>query len=333
MRLYGLDIARFAAFAGMVLVNFRIVAEVHLGPSWANTIINALEGRAAALFVVLAGIGISLGKPNRRTLFNRALFLFILGMVNYLIFPADILHFYAVYFLFALLLLNASSRMLLVTAAMVVLIGFALLLILDFDKGWDWDTLEYAGFWTLQGFIRNTFFNGFHPVFPWAAFLILGLWVGRLPLGSQRIQLALIAAGVAGAVGSAVLHRWVVAPYDIHELFTLAPIPPSPFYMISSSSSALAVIGLFLWLTPLVENAKLTQWIVKTGRIALTLYIGHIVIGMGILEEFGMLGGAFTPEQLFFYSVGFIIACVGFAVLWSKFVSRGPLEWFMRKIT
>lgn len=32
MRLHGLDIARFLAFTGMVLVNFRIVAEPAPGP-------------------------------------------------------------------------------------------------------------------------------------------------------------------------------------------------------------------------------------------------------------------------------------------------------------
>ena len=34
MRLQGVDIARFVAFVGMVLVNFRIAAEVSTGGGW-----------------------------------------------------------------------------------------------------------------------------------------------------------------------------------------------------------------------------------------------------------------------------------------------------------
>lgn len=56
MRLHGLDIARFLAFCGMVLVNFRIAAQVTPGTDAISLFTNSLEGRAAALFVVLAGL-------------------------------------------------------------------------------------------------------------------------------------------------------------------------------------------------------------------------------------------------------------------------------------
>ena len=59
-RLEALDAARFLAFCGMVLVNFRIAAQVAPGNDWASTVIDLLEGRAAALFVILAGIGIGI---------------------------------------------------------------------------------------------------------------------------------------------------------------------------------------------------------------------------------------------------------------------------------
>ncbi|MEX0316685.1 MAG: hypothetical protein AB3N21_01945 [Ruegeria sp.] len=41
----------------MVLVNFRIAANVPDGSDWASVPISGLEGRAAALFMVLAGSG------------------------------------------------------------------------------------------------------------------------------------------------------------------------------------------------------------------------------------------------------------------------------------
>jgi uncharacterized membrane protein len=94
-RIIGYDIARALAVFGMVVVNFKIVmgAEKN-GPAWLVGIVGLLDGRAAATFVVLAGVGLSLlsqkGRveknrdrlaQDRRTLLKRALFLFILGLL------------------------------------------------------------------------------------------------------------------------------------------------------------------------------------------------------------------------------------------------------------
>ncbi len=60
-RLHGLDFARFLAFAGMVFVNFHVVTGSGSGGLWATGFLVSLEGKAAATFVVLAGIGLGLG--------------------------------------------------------------------------------------------------------------------------------------------------------------------------------------------------------------------------------------------------------------------------------
>ena len=93
-RLEGLDLARAMALLGMVLVNFRIAMGVLAGgPTWLKPLLDALEGRSAASFVVLAGIG--LGLSTRKLAWSaamshtarRALFLLIVGLLNYLVFP------------------------------------------------------------------------------------------------------------------------------------------------------------------------------------------------------------------------------------------------------
>jgi len=64
-----------------------------------------------------------------------------------------------------------------------------LLVLIDYETACDFETLTYVDFWTVVGFLRNTFYNGFHPVIPWAAFLLLGLWVGRQnPLDTKLRQ-------------------------------------------------------------------------------------------------------------------------------------------------
>ena len=81
------------------------------------------EGRASALFVILAGIGISLMtrssvarnekikiSNSRKIIWKRALFLFILGLLLYVMeWTGDILHYYGVYLFVAALLITVRK--------------------------------------------------------------------------------------------------------------------------------------------------------------------------------------------------------------------------------
>ena len=116
VRLDGLDLARFVAFAGMVVVNFEIAMGAENGGGALGLVTGALEGRAAATFVVLAGIGLGLSAirgDHAQTVavtIKRAVFLLVLGLLNSLVFDADILHYYAFYFLLGISLLRFQSR-------------------------------------------------------------------------------------------------------------------------------------------------------------------------------------------------------------------------------
>ena len=102
----GIDVARAFAILGMILVNFRTMtfADPEATP-WLEFGIDRLEGKAAALFVVLAGVGISLrtaaARRNRWTLreyqlelLRRAGVLFVAGLINLHMWSWDILHCY-----------------------------------------------------------------------------------------------------------------------------------------------------------------------------------------------------------------------------------------------
>jgi len=61
-RLHGVDLARYLALAGMVLVNFRLAMAVPAeGAGWLAGVFHFLEGKASATFVTLAGLGLVLG--------------------------------------------------------------------------------------------------------------------------------------------------------------------------------------------------------------------------------------------------------------------------------
>src|SRR5256885_13968422 len=87
----------------MVFVNFKQAMHPALQePGWLLSFFHFLEGKASATFVVLAGLGLVLATRSlepataRLWTLRRALFLLVAGGMNLLIFPADIIHYYAV---------------------------------------------------------------------------------------------------------------------------------------------------------------------------------------------------------------------------------------------
>ncbi len=354
-RIIGYDLARALAVFGMVVVNFKIVmgAEEN-GPEWLVNLVGLLNGRAAATFVVLAGVGLSLlsrkGRGladrdllahDRRILLKRAAFLFIIGLLYTPIWPADILHFYGVYIAVAAFLLGAPTRRLWALAGSLVL-GFGVMLFcLDYEQGWDWSTLSYEGFWTPDGMVRHVFFNGFHPVVPWLAFLLLGMILGRQDMSSAVLQRRVFAWG-AGVAAAAELVSWLFIraipagdPAEqeiILAIFGTGPMPPMPLYMLAGAGTACAVIAAMVALGQRCRDSAWLAPFVATGQLALTLYVAHVVIGMGTLEAIGRLNNQTLGYSLLASGL-FCLAGVGFAHVWRKRAKRGPLEAIMRTLT
>ena len=337
-RLEGLDLARALALCGMVLVNFRLAMGATTGPGWLLDALTALEGRSAAIFVMLAGIGLGLG--TRRLPFGdaaahtvrRGLFLLALGLLNVLIFPADIIHYYGVYFLIAALCLRLPSSLLLVLALGLADLFVTLLFVLDYQAGWHWEDLSYSGFWQPTGFVRNLLFNGWHPVVPWLAFLLVGLMLSRQPLGERRIQWRLVLGGAATALlakGSSLALSALFPTWA--SLFALAPLPPLPLYLLFAGGIACALIGGCLLLMGCARPPALLAALLPMGRQTLTLYMAHILIGMGILEEMGWLEGKGLWQMLL--AAGLYLVAAGlFAARWEARFGRGPLESLMRHL-
>ena len=340
-RLAGLDLARFVAFAGMVIVNFKIVMGAEDGGDWLTLATTALEGRAAATFVVLAGVGLALsavrGNPNRTGVtVKRAAFLLVLGLGNMLIFDADILHYYAFYFLFGVLLLPLGTRGLAVSILLIVASSVGMLLLLDYEAGWNWDDYSYQGFWTPTGFVRNLFFNGWHPVIPWLAFLLYGIILGRLSLGEKTTHVRMIAGGTLAVVLAEIASRFLQpALASIHpELIyfaTTAPIPPMPLYVLSGIGAATVVTGLCLRSAEWLTRKGILAIVAPAGRQTLTLYVAHILVGMGSLEVLGMLGGQ-TIQTAMLASTIFCLITMVYAYYWSRSFKYGPIETLMRRI-
>ncbi|MBG9941870.1 heparan-alpha-glucosaminide N-acetyltransferase domain-containing protein [Brevibacillus formosus] len=355
-RVIGLDFARAWAMLGMMIVNYVVILNAeHNGPDWLIALSSLFQGRASTVFVVLAGIGIAfmtkkarisgdsaLLQTSRRVLWNRSLFLFVAGMLLYLGgWSGDILHYYGVYMLIASFLLVVSGKTLLLAFSGILLTAQALQLSLNYLQGWDsrHPFIEYLDFWTVEGFLRNLLYNGYHPVFPWMCFFLLGLWLGRRNLLDRSVRKKMLGWATALFVSLEVFSYGLIKlsiPVVGNEmalfLWGTKPVPPNLFYVLSSSSTAVIIILLCVSFAEKFANSWFTQTWVKTGQLTLTHYVSHIIIGLGFLAFIGRLENQ-TLTFAMLYAVGFFLFSIVLTLIWRRWFVRGPLESFMRKIS
>jgi uncharacterized membrane protein YeiB len=354
-RIVGFDVARALAIFGMVIVNFKVAMSANTGSPFLLNFAQLFEGRASALFVIIAGIGITfmsnkarLSNDNlsisksRKSLIKRGLLLVFIGLLYTPIWEADILHFYGFYFMIAAVVIAIKDRALLVIATMIVLAFPLLMLLFNYEQNWNWATLSYENFWSLDGMIRHIVFNGFHPIFPWAAFLIFGMWLGRQDLSQPSLRLTLLFRSLLVLIaieGLFYFARLTLGDGSAHGmnseevsfLFSTSIIPPLPQYMISASSSAVIVLIGCLYVSDQFSDSRIIKWLSQTGKLSLTLYLAHVILGLGSIESMGLLENQTINFSLFSASV-FCLSGVAFSVIWLKFFKMGPLEWLFRQV-
>lgn len=111
--------------------------------------------------------------------------------------------------------------------------------------------------------------------------------------------------------------------------------------MIITTSFALMVITICIWLGNKFFNNKALQWLAETGKMTLTHYVVHVTIGMLIFQYLtgkkytGFLQTAMpsSPAYILAFSTLLFLGSLAFSVLWSKKFKKGPLETLMRKFS
>jgi uncharacterized membrane protein YeiB len=351
-RIPGFDLARAYAIFGMYIVNFNIVFGDYQDPSLAARALSLFSGNSSTAFVLLAGMGVSLlaWRPEadaaergelRRVISRRSWFLFALGMLLYLWWPADILHFYGGYMHLAVLLLFVPERWLLLAAAGSVALFHALLLVVPYETGWDFEQLRYTDFWTVAGFLRNTLYNGWNPIFPWSALFFFGMWLGRKPWANQALRRR--AAWWAGGVFLALqvlmqlAQRGAFHP-GLNFYLTADYLPPFLPFLASGASAAVLLMLVALWLGERFAEQKWVAALVATGQMTLTHYVAHLTLGMVLFDLvsgqtggfFPKIGGAASPLAVLAFSAAWFAGSVLFSFFWKKRFKNGPLEMLMR---
>lgn len=212
-RLVGVDAARGVALLGMMAVHALYATDGTGAPSLASDLAG---GRAAALFAVLAGVGVAFVTRRRRvplvravattaSLLARAAVVGAIGLALGWTDPAlagVILPFYAVLFVAAVPMVFSPTALLgLAGLAGVVGLPFASLAL---RQGLPPAVLGNVGFVDLvadpAAVLRELTLTGLYPALSWLPYMAIGIVVGRLRLGSPRVAATLAAAGASLAV-------------------------------------------------------------------------------------------------------------------------------------
>ncbi|MFW6186728.1 MAG: heparan-alpha-glucosaminide N-acetyltransferase domain-containing protein [Actinomycetota bacterium] len=225
-RLTGVDAARGIALVGMI--------SIHLLPSWDPGTFEPtvqwtlFSGRAAALFALLAGVGLAFSSGGQRVhegrrmaadrvgLLIRAVLITLLGLLVNQASPADppaynILVYYGVFFLLAIPFLHLSARALFAWAAGSAVLGPVLIHVLGpVLPGFQTYNPTVADVLTAPGTVlAQLLLTGSYPALTYLVYLLAGLAVGRLDLAAARTRIGLLVGGAVLAAGSA-LASWVL---------------------------------------------------------------------------------------------------------------------------
>jgi len=354
-RIMGYDFARSIALLGMIFISYwglmKRFMEDSIPPEWVDFFMKTIEGRPAVMFVTLAGVGLYLLSrtaclsrdarkiaENRRTLMKRALFLFFVGMLNSLITPWDILHFYAVYFMIALYLLTLSDRRLWAVISSAGVVFALFMLMVRFQRGYDWISIKPMDLWNLPGTLYHLFFCGIYSIFPWIGFLSIGIWLGRHDLTNRPFRRKVLFAAVAVVLVAEAVSRIFFTMTDGWRTLRLGslipwldmnPWEPMPLFFLSGAGSAVIAICLCVMLTEKLKNAGWLLPFAAVGQTTLTVYLAHTIVGWAALTLMNWMGIQ-SPLFPIWGPVLFFAAVLIFCYRWNRRYKKGPLELVIR---
>ena len=353
-RILGIDMARSIAIFCMVIENYKNAMEVHGdGPGWLVWFFARIQGRAAPAFVTLMGMGLALlahralesddsafKRASTSRVLKRGLFLVALGVLNYQIWPGDILHFYGFYMALCALFLFRPSWTPLVGAAVVMIVAYIINQAFDYRIGWEDGHLWYNGYLTPSGFVRNTFLNGYHPVFPWTAYALVGMWLARRSIfdseGRRRYLLIVVPITVLVEFTMSsrgfpkMLHNPDTGVAFVDGVLRLLAARPRPLMMLARQLVAVSAILVSLELADRFRTSRIIEALAATGRMSLTHYLAHTLLVVAPMFLLGVLQQ--DRMSSFLLACGFFAAAVTFSTIYSKRFKLGPLEALMRRI-
>ena len=369
-RVVGIDAARGVALLGMMAVHI-LSAETASGDTslaWALA-----AGKSAALFAVLAGVGIALTSgrqkpPRGRTrtaiaasLAVRALLIGCLGLLLGSVVPYDsagvILAYYAVLFVLAIPLLGLSVRTLVVLTGLAVVVVPVLSHVARSELA-EPELANPTFAELLQQpvqLLTELTLTGLYPALPWVAYLCIGLAIGRSRLSARATALGLMLFGVLVAVVSSAASWLLMERAGGREQLAdvaMQTMSQDDFrnILVSGTDGTLPTTSPW-WLAVQAPHTTTPFDLLFTIGVAAAVIGFMIVMGWvagSAIRPLAALGSMpltlYTVHLLLLTlpvapasdGVAFalqVVVLTAFALLWSRHFDRGPLEHLLWAVT
>lgn len=339
-----------------------------------------IEGKFYSIFSLLFGWGIALqlkraeakGINALPTVKRRLFFMLLLGAIHLLIWPGDIVFFYALLGFLLLPLRKLSNKTLLITGGILLLSP-----ILLYWAKMTWPVLNYPaellvktgikvdgalmniqseeqfmqimkeGNWfdQLKMNISGFFFRYNYLFFVSRISKVLGMFLIGYALGRsdfyknilqhKKIVYWVIGIGLLiGLPANFYLARYMT--YYNQDYFGLKEkgLFQTIFYTIGVAPLAMAYVGLFMLSFQTTAGKKILSVLAPAGKMAFSNYIMQSLIGNFIFLGAG-LGYMGQVGPVYYTLLGIIVfaAQVIISTVWLKFFNYGPLEWLWRSAT
>lgn len=388
-----MDVLRGFAILGIFIANLA-------GFSWYNESANAtgpmllpeldhkmsflhhmfIEGKFYSIFSLLFGWGIALqikrgvanGINPMPTIRRRLFFMLLLGAVHLLIWPGDIVFFYALLAFILLPLRKFSNKTLLITGGILILSP-----ILLYWLKMTWPVLNYPaelmvktgikvdgalmniqsdeqfmkimkeGTWfdQLKMNISGFFFRYNHLFFVSRVPKVLGMFLIGYVIGrsdffkniNQHKKLVYWVIGGGLAIG--LVANYFLAYYmtnhmrDYFQLKTKG-LYQTIAYALGVAPLALAYVGIFMFSFQTTRGKKILSVFAPVGKMAFSNYIMHSLIGNFVFLGAGLgYMGQVGPVYYTLFGIGIFIIQIILSTIWLKYFNYGPVEWLWRSAT
>ncbi|MBD0292665.1 MAG: DUF1624 domain-containing protein, partial [Jiangellaceae bacterium] len=322
------------------------------------------SGRSAALFALLAGVGLALASGGPVPLRGRALGAAmvatlvragVLAVVGLWLggFPsglAIILVYYALLFVVAVPVLGLSARALLPLAAAAAVIAPVVSQVLRATMpppSYDNPTMESLVH--PADLARELAVTGYYPVLTWTAYMLAGLAVGRLALATRRTATTVMMGGAMLAVAA-----WATSWLLLHPGGGLAaletagaggsPIAGRPLDVaLTTSFFGTTPTTTWWWLAVIAPHSGSPFDLLHTigtacfvlGAMLLVARIARVIVwplaavGSMTFTLYSLhvvLKSTVLPDTVPNALLWHVLIAVAIAVPWRSFVGRGPLE-------
>ncbi|MEN1727140.1 MAG: DUF418 domain-containing protein [Pseudomonadota bacterium] len=149
---------------------------------------------------------------------------------------------------------------------------------------------------------------------------------------TKRYLVVLLLAILAALATHALTRAWANTGFSnqAYTLDSLWILTFEPFRILISMGW---IAGLILLLRALGDIAPL-RWLMRTGRMALTIYLSETLIATTLFWGWGLgLYGEFSRFEVLCIAAVILASLVLFANLWLLRFKQGPMEWLWRRLS